>query len=256
MAKTFDSPTRIEEPRKFGIYGRTFSTSEPTLNPEGLGCHGHITEPDPAALRPVMSVPPYNFCIRWRAVYPRPRHLLYQTIQHKSPSYRRQQLPSIALHRCSFRPWVSSPDRHHATEAESKESSGYRHGQIHAKGRPDHQAHPAVSSKDLSYTIVEDVAKDGAFDKAVQSDPLIEAVVHTASPFHYKPVDVQRDLMAPAVNGTLGLLKAIHKSAPSVKKVVITSSFAAVFSPNESKDVYRENDWNPVTMEDALRDNM
>lgn len=31
-----------------------------------------------------------------------------------------------------------------------------------------------------------------------------------------------------AVNGTVGILKSIKKSAPSVKKVVITSSFASI----------------------------
>lgn len=103
---------------------------------------------------------------------------------------------------------------------------------------------------------MEDIAADQAFDRAVQSDPPFEAVLHTASPFHYKPVDVHRDLLEPAINGTLGLLKAVHQHAPSVKKIIITSSFAAIYSPHEKKQLYVADDWNPVTLEDALRDNV
>jgi nucleoside-diphosphate-sugar epimerase len=44
------------------------------------------------------------------------------------------------------------------------------------------QAHPDVSSKNLDFAIVEDIAQEGAFDKAVISDPPFEAVIHTASP--------------------------------------------------------------------------
>ena len=57
-----------------------------------------------------------------------------------------------------------------------------------------------------------------------------------------------------AVNGTVGILKAIKKSAPTVKRVVITSSFAAILRiPGPPKGhVYTEKDWNPITDEEAL----
>ncbi|KAF2210529.1 hypothetical protein CERZMDRAFT_113415 [Cercospora zeae-maydis SCOH1-5] len=54
------------------------------------------------------------------------------------------------------------------------------------------------------------------------------AVIHTASPFHFNIMDVQKELLNPAVIGTTGILKSIKKSAPSVKRVVITSSFASI----------------------------
>jgi len=34
----------------------------------------------------------------------------------------------------------------------------------------------------LDFAIVEDIAPEGAFDKAVISEPPFEAVIHTASP--------------------------------------------------------------------------
>lgn len=82
------------------------------------------------------------------------------------------------------------------------------------------KAHPEASDKDLSFAIVEDIAQEGAFDKAVISDPSFEAVIHTASPFHFNVTDTKKDLLDPAIIGTTGILKAIKKSAPSVKRVV------------------------------------
>lgn len=68
--------------------------------------------------------------------------------------------------------------------------------------------------------IVEDIAKEGAFEKAVKSDPPFEAVIHTASPFHFNVTDTKKDLLDPAIIGTTGVLEAINNHAPSVKKVV------------------------------------
>jgi nucleoside-diphosphate-sugar epimerase len=44
-------------------------------------------------------------------------------------------------------------------------------------------AHPKLPASQLEFAIVEDIAQEGAFDKAVVSDPPFEAVIHTASPF-------------------------------------------------------------------------
>jgi nucleoside-diphosphate-sugar epimerase len=58
----------------------------------------------------------------------------------------------------------------------------------------------------------------------------------------------------PAIIGTTGILKAIKKNAPSVKHVVITSSFAAIIDPSKGLNpghVYSEKDWNPITLEEA-----
>lgn len=82
------------------------------------------------------------------------------------------------------------------------------------------KAHPDVPKEKLDFVIVEDIAVEGAFDKAVKSDPPFEAVIHTSSPFHFNVTDIKKDLLDPAIIGTTGLLKAIQKSAPTVKRVV------------------------------------
>lgn len=115
------------------------------------------------------------------------------------------------------------------------------------------ESHPGLPPSKLSYVLVPDIAQEGAFDEAVKSDPPFDAVLHTASPFHFNVTDVKKDLLDPAVIGTTGILKAIKASAPSVKKVVITSSFAAIMNPDNHPKVYSESVWNPITWEEALQ---
>jgi len=122
------------------------------------------------------------------------------------------------------------------------------------KGQRILDNHQGVPESKLSYVIVGDIAKEGAFDEAVVSDPPFDAVVHTASPFHYNVTDPMKDLLDPAIVGTTGILKAIKARASNVKRVVITSSFASIISPKSHPESYSEENWNPVTMEEALED--
>ncbi|KAJ3193796.1 methylglyoxal reductase (NADPH-dependent) gre2 [Irineochytrium annulatum] len=99
-------------------------------------------------------------------------------------------------------------------------------------------------AKDLDFVSVPDIAVAGAFDEAVKG---VDYVVHSASPFHYKVEDPQKDLVDPAVNGTVGVLKAIQAdptAAKRVKRVVITSSMAAIRDANAPAGGYTEEIWN------------
>ncbi|KIW08307.1 uncharacterized protein PV09_01226 [Verruconis gallopava] len=119
------------------------------------------------------------------------------------------------------------------------------------------KAHPTYGKDKLDFAIVEDIAQEGAFDEAVKSDPPFEAVIHTASPFHFNVTDVKKQLLDPAIIGTTGILRSIKKSAPTVKRVVITSSFAAILDAYDIPKVghtYSEADWDPITEKDALQD--
>ncbi|EAU34910.1 conserved hypothetical protein [Aspergillus terreus NIH2624] len=120
------------------------------------------------------------------------------------------------------------------------------------KGQRILEAHPDTPKEKLSYVIVKDVAADGAFDEAVKSNPPFDYVLHTASPFHYNISDPVKDFLDPAIKGTTGILKAIKAYAPTVKRVVITSSFAAIVNAKEHAKVYSEKVWNPVTWEEAM----
>lgn len=107
----------------------------------------------------------------------------------------------------------------------------------------------------LDIAIVPDIAREDAFDEVVKT-PGLEAVLHTASPFHFNWSDPQRELVDPAVIGTTAILRALHRSAPSVRRVVITSSFASIIDEAHLDDpatVYDEKHWNPVTIDDIHR---
>ena len=54
-------------------------------------------------------------------------------------------------------------------------------------------------------------------------------VYHTASPFTIDVKDPQKELIEPAVNGTANVLNTA-KETPSVKRVVVTSSCAAIYT--------------------------
>jgi len=64
-------------------------------------------------------------------------------------------------------------------------------------------------------------------------------VLHTASPF---PLQADESIIKPAVEGTLNVLKAASQ-CESVKKVVLTSSCAAVAFGQTPGRVFTEDDW-------------
>lgn len=85
-----------------------------------------------------------------------------------------------------------------------------------------------------------DLLTPGAFDAAAES---CDAVLHTASPYVLDAKDPQKDLVEPAVAGTRNVLAAAAK-AKSVRRVVVTSSVAAITDEPESDHVLTEADWN------------
>ncbi|KAJ5280488.1 NAD(P)-binding protein [Penicillium angulare] len=114
------------------------------------------------------------------------------------------------------------------------------------------QAHPELQKDRLDYVIVEDIGQANAFDKAVVSEPPFDAVIHTASPYHFNAKDA-KELLDPAIIGTTGILNSVKKYAPSVKRVVVTSSFAAInniYAAGKGK-IYSEADWCPITEQQA-----
>ncbi len=84
-----------------------------------------------------------------------------------------------------------------------------------------------------------DLLDPGAFDEAAAG---CSHVMHVASPYFARAANPQRDLIDPAVDGTLNVLGAARK-AGTVKRVVLTSSFAAMMRPAE-EGVFTEADWN------------
>ncbi|KAG6556248.1 hypothetical protein Mapa_002189 [Marchantia paleacea] len=87
-----------------------------------------------------------------------------------------------------------------------------------------------------------DLLTEGAYDEVVVG---ADGIFHTASPFFMKNItDPEEQLLSPAVKGTLNVLKSAAK-AKSVKRVVLTSSTAAVVYNNKPKgpDVVVDESW-------------
>lgn len=94
-----------------------------------------------------------------------------------------------------------------------------------------------------------DLLKKGSFAPAMQS---VELVLHTASPFFISGIkDPQKDLVEPALEGTRNVLETVNQT-PSVKRVVLTSSVAAILGDNiDSLNIpnftFTEEYWNETS---------
>ena len=101
--------------------------------------------------------------------------------------------------------------------------------------------------------VVPDITVSDAFDVAVRG---CDAIFHLASPFKHHFDDARTEFLDPAINGALSALKAAS-TEPKVKRVVMTSSVAAVINPLHTAGFHRpgyaytEADWNPITYEMA-----
>jgi nucleoside-diphosphate-sugar epimerase len=132
-----------------------------------------------------------------------------------------------------------------------------RHGyRVRLVGRNNSSCEKMLATHDafrdqIETAIVPDITRPGAFDTAVQG---VDGVIHLASPFFHGFKDVEKEMLLPAINGTTEVLKSVAKHAPQVKRVVITSSVAAMLDLSKGLwpgKVYTEDDWNPATYEMA-----
>lgn len=89
-----------------------------------------------------------------------------------------------------------------------------------------------------------DMLKEETLFKAIEGSTY---VVHTASPFPLADPKNEDDLIKPAVEGTMAVMRAAHKN--KVKRVVITSSVAAIYiSADKNKKDFTVADWTDLTL--------
>jgi nucleoside-diphosphate-sugar epimerase len=116
---------------------------------------------------------------------------------------------------------------------------------------------PSYESQ-MDFGIVPDMTIPGAFNEVVKSTPPFNTVLHQASPFFFSSITKNEEFLDPAIKGTTELLKGVKAHAPEVKRVIYTSSCAAVLDfdagiSSTPQKVYTEEDWNPITYEAALK---
>ena len=94
----------------------------------------------------------------------------------------------------------------------------------------------------LTFTAA-DLTADHGWEQAAAG---CDYVLHVASPFPSSQPKNENEVIVPAVEGTLRVLRAA--TAAGVRRVVVTSSFAAIgYSPKPSGVPYDESDWTDPT---------
>ncbi|GAB1198270.1 hypothetical protein APSETT444_007584 [Aspergillus pseudonomiae] len=109
-----------------------------------------------------------------------------------------------------------------------------------------------VDTTNLELVVIPDPTDVSQFAPAVAG---CKGILHLASAFTYDaaPGEFEEKLLIPALKGTVAVCEAASKY-PEVRKVVIMSSFAAVYDASlglQPGKVYTEKDWCPLTYEEG-----
>lgn len=104
----------------------------------------------------------------------------------------------------------------------------------------------------LSFAIVEDICSFSELQLAMTD---VAGILHLASPYTYSVVNFVDELLKPALEGTTTIMRAAA-SMPNnqIKRIVITSSFAAMFDASKGPQpgvVITESDFSPLRWEDG-----
>jgi dihydroflavonol-4-reductase len=99
-----------------------------------------------------------------------------------------------------------------------------------------------VDAKNNLEFVAADLLNDSGWDEAMRG---CEYVLHVASPFPLFEPKHEDELIVPAVQGTLRVLRAAHNA--KVKRVVSVSSVAAVYAGHNGEDrTFDESDWSLI----------
>ena len=115
-------------------------------------------------------------------------------------------------------------------------------GTLRSKSREE-EVRSSLKKANLSDTNLSlyecDLMSDDGWEKAIDG---CDYVLHIASPFINGLPDHEDDLIKPALTGTQRILK-LSAANPQIKKIIITSSFAAVGDTFNGQTVFNESDW-------------
>jgi dihydroflavonol-4-reductase len=84
-----------------------------------------------------------------------------------------------------------------------------------------------------------DLLEPGSLDAALDG---CDALIHTATAVMLAAPDPQKQIIDVAVKGTRNVLDSVART-PSVRRIVMTSSIAAVISYDQQDKTYTEDDW-------------
>ena len=130
------------------------------------------------------------------------------------------------------------------------ENGYYVHGTVRNKKKNQHLFDIPLAKDNLEL-FEADLLVEGSFDNAFKG---CSGVFHTASPFFFSGVtDPDNQMLKPAVEGTLSVMRSVCRTK-SVKRVIVTSSLAAVIVGNYSADhTFTENDWSDPDLQRSAK---
>lgn len=112
-----------------------------------------------------------------------------------------------------------------------------------------------LRSDKFDYEVIKDIGKEGAFDAALKKHPETSVFIHAAAPVTLVCTDVEKDILRPAIEGTLNALSAASDFGPNIEKVILTSSFGSMIDICKGRDsisMIDENSWNSITRQVLL----
>lgn len=123
-------------------------------------------------------------------------------------------------------------------------------GSVRTLSDPTRTAHleELPGSEDRLQLVEVDLTTPGAFRGHLDD---CDVVFHTASPYRLDTMDPRRDLLEPALQGTRAMLEACL-DVPRLRRLVLTSSIAAITDRPRDGYVFTEKDWNTTS---SLDDN-
>ena len=108
----------------------------------------------------------------------------------------------------------------------------------------------------LSLCVVPDLTTTEFYESAFSGTMKpITGVINVAAPFSFNVEDTTRDLLDPAIKSAAGVLEATKLFGSNVRRVINTSSFAAILDLNQGYRpgyTYTEEDWSPTTYAEAV----
>lgn len=132
-------------------------------------------------------------------------------------------------------------------------------GVVRSQAKADHLSKQFSENPHLVVEVVPDITVIDAFDAVFRKHAkVIDIVLHCASPLPAAGSDYEKTHLTPAYNGTVSVLEAVKNyGAEAVKRVVITSSVAAVLDPAKHDGtafIVDEDYWCPWTKDDINGD--
>ncbi|RCK56208.1 putative NADPH-dependent methylglyoxal reductase GRP2 [Candida viswanathii] len=111
----------------------------------------------------------------------------------------------------------------------------------------------------FSYEVVPELSTPDAFDAVLSRHTDITYLFHAASPLTFDTEDPENVILQPAIRGTENILNAAAAHCPGLKRIVLTSSDAAMYSNVDETNPelsFNEGSWNNTKYEDAVKDNI